>query len=171
MENHFQIYSEQFKTRDIKLSFDYRAAAQCRLGCTRYKNKPTCPPNIPDIKFYSRVLREYENLAIVARKYPYSDSNFHNYWRNYSTNEIHSIVLQKESELFKSGHMYAKAFIGGSCKMCASGCNPLRCNMPNRGRTPIEATGLNVFLLMNTLGLDFEEPPKNYFWRLGVIFF
>ena len=171
MENPFEIYSNQFKVSELNLSFDYRVAAQCKVGCTRYKNKPTCPPYIPDIKFYNRVLKEYENIVVIARKYPYSDGNFQSYWRNHSTNEIHNMLLIKERELFKAGYIYAKAFIGGSCKACLSGCNPQRCNMPSRGRVPIEATGLNVYLLMNKLSLDYDEPPKNYFWRLGVIFF
>lgn len=170
MENKFPIYQRDFKVEEVSLVFDYRVTAQCRIGCTRYNNKPTCPPKIPGMEFYQKALLEYKHLSVIARQYPYADGNFSKHWRNHSTNEIHKLTLKREIMLFQQGFSYAKAFIGGCCKLCLT-CNPQRCNIPSRGRTPLEATGLNVFLLMNSIGLTYQEPPQDFFWRLGVVFY
>ena len=170
--NPYDVYQRSFSLKDIHLDFDYRTTAMCRIGCNKYGNKPTCPPNIPGMEYYIDALNEYENVFIIGRKYPYSDGFFSSHWRNYSTNEVHSMLLKKEIELFKEGYIYAKAFIGGSCKICSTDvCGSNICIKPNKGRVPIEATGINVFSLMNEIGLEYQEPPVDYFWRIGLVFY
>ena len=172
IDNPYSIFESEFLLKEIHLDFDYRTEALCKYGCARYGSKPTCPPNIPSMEYYIKALHEYERIFVLGRRYPYSDGFFSQHWRNYSTNEIHNLVLKKEVELFKKGHIYAKAFIGGSCKLChADRCNPRRCNNPSKGRVPIEATGLNVLALMREIGLEYQEPPVSYFWRIGMVFF
>lgn len=169
--NPYPIYSKRYAIKDIQLEFEHRVTAQCRIGCARYRRKATCPPNVPSFEIYQQILRAYDEIVIIARRYPFADGYFAEYWREHSTNEIHKLLLSQEMELFKSGNIYAKAFIGGSCKLCSTDCNPVRCNQPGRGRAPLEATGMNVFSLMNQLGLLYENPPIHFFWRLGVVFY
>ena len=170
--NPYAIYQESFSLKDIRPDFDYRVTALCKFGCGKFNKKPTCPPNIPEMDFFKNALNEYNHIYILGRKYPYSDGLFSNHWRTYSTNEVHDLLLKKELELFNDGHLYAKAFIGGSCKTCSPDiCNPARCVVPRKGRIPLEATGIQVFSLMRSLGLEYEEPPVNYFWRIGMVFF
>ena len=170
--NPYAIYQKEFSLTELQLSFDYRVTALCKYGCKRFRNKPTCPPNIPDMEYYVRALNECENIYIIGRKYPYCDGLFSIHWRTYSTNEVHHLLLKKEVELFKKGYVYAKAFIGGSCKVCSPNvCNPKRCNRPHKGRAPIEGIGLSVFSLMTAIGLEYQEPPEDFFWRTGVVLF
>lgn len=170
--NPYNFYQVTLPLVDVHIDFDYRVAALCKFGCEKFGKKPTCPPNIPDLEFFKRALNEYSNIHIFGRKYPYSDGFFLDHWRIYSTNEIHDLLLKKEKDLFNKGYLYAKALIGGSCKICASDmCRSGSCLIPGKGRIPIEATGIQVFSLMRSLGLRYEEPPINYFWRIGIVFF
>jgi predicted metal-binding protein len=172
IENPYDIYQKQFLIEDISLNFEYQVSAMCRFGCGKFNKKATCPPNIPGIEFFQRVLSEYHHVHILGRRYPYNDGHFSSHWRTYSTNEVHNLLLKKEKYLFGEGWAYAKAFIGGSCKVCSSdNCDPERCRVPSKGRIPLEATGVNIFSLMTSLGLEYEEPPIHYFWRLGAVFF
>lgn len=172
IENPYDFYQGDFKLDDVKLIFDYRTSALCMFGCKRYGQKATCPPNIPGIDYYSSILKSYERCSIIGKRYPYSDGYFSSHWRNYSTNELHNVLLEREAELFNEGHAYAKAFIGGSCKLCPDErCDPKKCRIPSRSRSPIESTGVNVFRLMNTIGLEYQEPPKEYVWRIGIVFY
>lgn len=172
IDNPYDIYRKKFPLKEIELSFDYRASAMCRFGCEKFKKKATCPPNIPEIEFFRRVLNGYRYIYILGRQYPYDDGFFSTHWRTYSTNEVHDLLLKKERELFKEGSVYAKAFIGGSCKVCSSdNCDPERCRIPGKGRIPLEATGINIFSLINSLGLEYEEPPVHFFWRIGAVFY
>lgn len=170
--NPFVLYSKTHPTKEVNLTFDIRVTALCRYGCERFKRKPTCPPNIPATDYFQVALKKYENIHVLGRQYPYEDGMFQSHWRTYSTNEIHDRLIIKERELFNLGHVYAKSFIGGSCKVCSgSSCNPSKCNIPKRGRVPLEATGINVFQLIKSIGMDYQEPPRNFFWRIGAVFY
>lgn len=172
MPNPYPVFEHNVLVMDLKLEFDKRVSALCQFDCKRYNKKPTCPPNVPEPEYYKRALEGYTHACLIGRRYPYSDGLFQLHWRNYSTNEIHALVLTKEYELFKDGNAYAKAFIGGSCKHCPSDiCNPKRCNVPARGRVPLEGTGINVFLLMKSVGIEYQEPPVDFFWRFGCVFY
>ncbi|MCX5679372.1 MAG: DUF2284 domain-containing protein [Candidatus Omnitrophica bacterium] len=170
--NPYNIYQKAFSLEDIHIDFDYRVTALCKFGCEKFSKKPTCPPNIPEIEFFRDALGGYKKIYIIGRKYPYSDGLFSDHWRIYSTNEIHDLLLKKETEFFNEGYLYAKAFIGGSCKICSfDNCNSTKCAVPGKGRISLEGTGIQVFSLMKLLKLEYEEPPVNYFWRIGMVFF
>lgn len=170
--NPYDVYEREFLLSEITLDFDHRTSALCKYDCKKYRHKATCPPNIPEPEYYKKVFSESSHIFIIGKKYPYADGFFESHWRNYSTNQIHDLLLQKEKELFKKGFMYAKSFIGGSCKACPNEfCNPRRCNAPGKGRVPLEATGLNVFSLMKCFELEYQEPPVEYFWRIGLVLF
>ena len=172
IENPYEIFEKRFSREDISLPFDFRASALCRYECEKFNSKATCPPNIPDMPFFQRTLNEYDFIHVLGRKYPYNDGHFLKHWRTYSTNEIHALLLKKEKDFFMEGQVYAKAFIGGSCKVCSSeNCDPKRCRIPGTGRIPLEATGINIFKLMRSMDLEYEEPPVNYFWRIGAVLF
>jgi predicted metal-binding protein len=160
------------KNADMKMDFDPRVPLFCRFGCSKFRNKPNCPPTIPDIGRYREALKGYERALVYGRKYPFNDGMFSEHWRTYSTNEIHHKLLAREMELFSQGYLYAKAFIGGSCKLCREdACCVERCNIPHRGRASLEATGINVFSLLRDLGEEYQDPPREYFWRIGIVFF
>lgn len=56
----------------------------------------------------------------------------------------------------------------GSCKLCKieecrSSCDP------EKGRIPIEATGINVVETCKKFGLRLKCPAVGNFWRIGLI--
>jgi predicted metal-binding protein len=172
IKNSYDIYEKNYLIDDVNIDFDVRVAALCKYDCSKYNKKATCPPVIPGFEYYRRALMGYKNICVIGRRYPYSDGLFIAHWRKYSTNEIHYLLLQKETELFRSGFVYAKSFIGGSCKYCESSkCGPDRCSVPSKGRVPLEGTGINVYSLMKSIALPFQEPPEEYFWRIGCVFY
>lgn len=172
IENPYGLYVGNFKVSDLYLNFDCRTEMFCRIGCSKYLKKPTCPPNIPNRKYYKEVLNKYQMACVIGKKYPFSDDYFISHWRSYSTNEIHDLLLKKEMELFREGYVYAKAFIGGSCKICSEeACNPNKCRIPHKGRVPLEATGLDVLSILNNLDELYQEPPVDFFWRIGMVFY
>lgn len=170
--NPYAPFEGDFSLNELKLEFDPRVHMFCRFGCGKFNSKPHCPPSIPHSSYYREALKEYHRAHVYARRYPYADGLFSEHWRGYSTNEIHHALLEHEMALFVKGHIYAKAFIGGSCKICmADACNANRCNIPHRGRAALEATGLNVLSLLKNIGQEYQDPPIDYFWRIGAVFY
>ncbi|MDO8343832.1 MAG: DUF2284 domain-containing protein [Cellvibrio sp.] len=170
--NPFEGFEKHQKVKDSRLFFDIRVRSMCTFACGKYGKNPCCPPNVPMMDEFRDVISAYENVSVIGQRYPYSDGLFASHWRTYSTNEIHHRLLEKELELFNAGHHYAKTFIGGSCKVCPPDlCLPEKCKVPPKGRMPLEATGIDVYGFMKSFGLEFQEPPIDYFWRLGVIFY
>lgn len=170
--NPYPLFEADRARSELVLVFDERVAAQCAYGCVWFGKKATCPSQTADSARLRLLLEEYERLYIIGRRYPFSDGLFGAHWRTYSTNEIHGLLLDKEEEFFSQGHWYAKSFIGGSCKICSSDiCTPKRCRMPSKGRPPLESVGLDVLALLRTMGLEYQQPPREYFWRIGAVFY
>lgn len=168
--NPYEPFERELKLTEFALPFDGRTSLLCRIGCNKYGKKPTCPPHIPESQCYERIFASYTRAFVVGRRYPYADGHFTSHWRTFSTNEVHDLLLRKERLLFAQGHVYAKAFIGGSCKVCAGdACSHVSCRLPHLGRVPLEATGINVYALFEALNLKYQEPPADYFWRVGIV--
>ena len=61
------------------------------------------------------------------------------------------------------------SYIGGSCRLCKSGCGKDRCNNPYLARIPLEATGVNVVESARKYGISIEFPVKEFLIRIGLI--
>lgn len=134
--------------------FEERVKLKC-FHCSRYSQNWMCPPNIPDLN-YLRILNEYDNGLLVWHKM--ED-------RKESSIILHKALLEAEKLLWDNNYPLAISFIGGSCKLCDTGCDRDRCSQPELARIPLEAIGVNV---IKTSGLPIVFPPKEIY-RVGLL--
>ncbi len=149
-----------------ELVFEERVLLNC-FHCLRFRVNWTCPPNIPDID-YRKVISEYENVLLAYCKVPFTEKNM-DIIRRDSTNLLHRALLEAERFLWENNYPLAFCFIGGSCKLCAQGCDPKVCRQPTLARIPIEATGINVVKSVESEDLNIVFPPKDYLYRVGFL--
>jgi len=146
--------------------FEERVLLQC-FHCEKYGINWTCPPKIPNVN-YRNLLLEYDNLLLVYCKMPLRNGRM-DVVRRDSTNLLHRTLLKAEAFLWDNNYPLAICFIGGSCKLCAQGCDEHACRQPKLARIPIEATGINVIKTAENVGLEVKFPPKNDLYRVGLL--
>lgn len=155
------------KAIDISnLFFEERVRLNC-FHCGKYKLNWTCPPNAPE-RDYHKVFQEYDNAILVYCKMPFLKEKMDNVRRR-STNVLHRALLSAEKYLWDNNYPLAISFIGGSCKLCAQGCDPHGCRQPTLARIPIEATGINVGKSAESVGVEIKFPPSEYLYRVGLL--
>jgi predicted metal-binding protein len=148
------------------LVFEERVLLNC-FHCQRYKVNWTCPPHIPDLD-YRKLICEYENALVVYCKMPLKKGKMA-VLRRESTNILHRALLSAEKLLWENNYPLAVSFIGGSCKLCAEGCDPHGCRQPTLARIPVEAAGINVVKTLAGKGIDIVFPPNDYLYRVGLL--
>jgi predicted metal-binding protein len=148
------------------LIFEERVKLNC-FYCNKYKTNWKCPPNIPVIN-YQKTVKEYDNACFVYKRHSLNADTF-NTVRYESTNDLHKTLLEMEKILFSVSNGLVVSFIGGSCKLCKSGCGSGRCNNPYQARIPLEAIGINVIESANKYNIKIEFPIKDSLLRLGLI--
>ncbi len=144
--------------------FEERVKLGC-FYCKNYNKKLTCPPNIPDLD-YNKILSECDNLHIICHKHHFQNIITHKD-RADSTHAIHDFILSTEKKLGLNNNPIILSFIGGCCKLCGYECG-LICDTEHR-RISLEAIGVNVVKSMHNVGVDLIFPPKEYFYRIGLI--
>jgi len=150
-----------------KIVFEERVKVLC-YHCKNYYVKFTCPYKIPNLNYEKIINEEYENAAIVYKNFIYEQTEFDEL-RSSSTLLIHKTLLNLEKELFRNGCSTPLGLIGGSCKLCKTGCPEDKCNDPYRARIPMEATGINVVSTVAKLGIEIKFPVAGNLYRCGLI--
>lgn len=145
--------------------FEERVKQKC-FHCKNYKEKWTCPGNLPLID-YKKLVREYDHAAVICNAMSINN-NFEEI-RTKSTNELHRALLYLEKYLYQHNFTLAISFIGGSCKLCKNGCNKDKCANPYMSRTPWEGTGCNVVKTLEKIGISVVFPQKDILYRYGLI--
>lgn len=161
--------SQYLKAKSIdktQLVFEERVRLNC-FQCARYGVNWTCPPKLPDID-YQKMILEYQDALLVYCKVPFTEDKL-DIVRRDSTNVLHRALLAAEKLLWENDRPLAVSFIGGSCKLCAQGCDPHKCRQRKLARIPIEATGVNVSKSVKDEELQIVFPPKNFFYRVGLL--
>ena len=149
-----------------EIVFEERVLLNC-FHCQRYNVNWTCPPKIPGVD-YRKLILEYDNGLLAYCKMPFTKQKME-IVRSDSTNLLHRVILAAEKLLWDNNYPLAISFIGGSCKLCAQGCDPDRCRQPSLARIPIEATGVNVAKSVESIGLRIDFPPEEYLYRVGLL--
>lgn len=135
--------------------------------CGRYNNNWRCPPNIPQID-YPKMFSEYDRGLFVIASYEYDDENYESI-RNESNLVVHRALLTLEKWMWDNNNSTSLSFIGGSCRLCKSGCGKERCNNPYMSRTPLEATGMQVVKTAAKFGIDIQFPTNKQMKRIGLL--
>ena len=148
------------------LIFELSVKINC-FYCGRYNNNWKCPPRIPDID-YKTMMHEFKNAVFVYKVFSINEKNKDTI-RNDSTNQIHKGLLNLEKYLYDNNLSNYLSFIGGSCKLCKTGCGKEKCNNPYLARIPLEATGINIVKTFEKKGISITFPVVTEMKRIGII--
>lgn len=138
--------------------------------CSKYGLNWRCPPNLPKVD-YEKVFSEFENGLLVYFNFSIPNMMQFEAIRMESSNRLHKTLLQLEKWLYENNRPTAISFGGGSCKLCKGGCGKERCNNPEKSRSPLEATGVNVVKTAKRHGIDIVFPPVEggTLMRIGLL--
>jgi len=162
-----------------------RVVLECRVGCPSYGNKFICPPFVPSVDEFRKMLKDYryallvkfkaraetdEDVAESLLKCQYDPSvsenlkekasKFLSDW-NEDKKRIHQTVLELEKAAFNKGYTFAVAFSSGSCSLCEK-CNieEGKCIYPTMVRLPEHAVGVNIKKTVENAGMGISFPFK-----------
>jgi len=158
--------SVAISTSDIV--FEERINMLC-FHCKNYNVKFTCPPKFPKLDYRKIFKEEYHNAMFVSCSMPFNENNYQEV-RSTSTVSLQRALLHLERFLFENSHSLALSLIGGSCKLCKTGCPPDKCNNPYSARIPMEALGINVVTTAKNIGIELKFPVKTSITRCGLLF-
>lgn len=165
---------KEISVRDIVL--DFRTTYKC-FTCEKYGKVPLCPPNIPDVDYFERLLKCYNYGLLVIKKYTYHNETEYENSRSESGVRIQKILLFMEQQAFQRNYYWNISFTGGSCRMCGKVCSTDSkvCKNKEQGRIPLEAIGVDVMKTCKNMGVDispFPHPTLNHnegiLYRVGL---
>lgn len=162
-----------------------RVAEKCRIGCRSYGKKLMCPPYVPTVDEFRKILSEYRYALLLKFESPAEaeqevvdsvvrcvvDTTVPNemkekaakFWAawNGDRKRILLAVLELERAVFNKGYPLALGFSVGSCCLCEK-C-PLKvgeCVFPTMARYNEHAVGINVIKTYRNAGIPFGFPVK-----------
>lgn len=166
---HIMDYNENAQVIIIDINefvFELKTRINC-FYCGKYNASWRCPPRIPDID-YQRMFKEFNHALILYQSYIVTPDNQKEV-RIESSLSIHRTLLDAEKFLYEHNCVTALSFIGGSCKLCKSGCGVDRCNNPYLARIPVEATGINIIKTLEKRGVNITFPTNSEMKRVGLL--
>jgi predicted metal-binding protein len=163
--------------------FEERIILKCKTGCPSYGRSLSCPPHVPDIAAFRRMINEYQHALLIRFKSTISpDTNIiHSLMKNRfdpgvspelkertqqfeadleeENRRIHMIMLEMEKTAFQAGYPFALALTTDSCNLCKT-CNVKGgiCIHPSQMRYPLEAAGINVIETSRLAGIPIQFP-------------
>ena len=162
-----------------------RVVLKCRFGCDDYGKRLTCPPFVPKVDEFRKMLKDYRYALIVKFKSPAEadkevarnllrsqyDSNMSKdlrekaskFWSDWENDKkrILLAVLELEKAAFNKGYTFAVGFTSGSCGLCEK-CNVEAgiCLHPTMARCPEHAVGVNMKETAEKAGMPISFPIK-----------
>jgi len=158
--------NEAFTILPKDLLFDDRALLKC-FNCSKYNSKWTCPPKCPMINFKDLIMKYREGILVIVKMD--FNANIFDKVRRESSNKLHKILLRLEKDGFNRENHFTLSFIGGSCKLCNSGCGKDKCKNPQVARIPLEATGVDVVKTLDKYGYKLKFPVRDQLCRVGLL--
>jgi len=166
-----------------KIYVEHRVTLKCRAGCIGYGKKLTCPPHVPTVDEFRKILKEYRYALLVkfqspavadkdVAKAPYKTwldpeepaavrDKAAKFWSDYFdySKIVLSNMLELEKAAFNQGYTFALAFVNGSCRLCEK-CNLEEgiCRHPSQARIPEHAVGINMKKTADKAGLGIKFP-------------
>lgn len=157
-----------FNPKILSKYFDDAVLEECR-SCKRYGFKKSCPPFIPDISYFKKLLPAYDNGLVIYKKFKIMEIDEWSELGKSSSLEIHQYLLKQRNSLIQKGYIFNLALIAGSCKLCNTCSTP--CRYPDKSLMPIEGTGINVIEFMKNFRVDVKFPveKQKFFYRIGIL--
>jgi predicted metal-binding protein len=140
--------------------FDIRATYQCRT-CSHYGKCHTCPPKIPPIDYWKKLVWSYKRGEIYIGLWDYTPDTFTQI-RDESAKDLHHLLITREKECFEENKYWAASLMGGSCRLCPEGCGET-CRFPEKARVAMEGAGIDVINTCARVGspLPYYPHPNN----------
>ena len=155
--------------QDIVL--DERVTLKCRVPlCPDYGQNLMCPPSVPSMDDFGRILARYRKAILVQVRTPAPDlGHGHPDWFA-GARALHQIVNRLESHCFSLGFRFAAGFIGGSCKLCGDCPGPGNpCRLAFQARPSMEAMGIDVVATAERAGLQLGFPVRDEVVWTGLV--
>ncbi len=171
--------------RTDKIVIENRIVFKCRAGCVNYGKTLSCPPYVPTVEEFRKIVSEYSyalfmkfgskaqagpELAKNLSK-PISDlsiseemrTNVKKFWDLWNEDKLQhlSVVLELEKVAMRNGYLLASGLVAGYCQLCEK-CtlDRVTCPHPTRSRISEEAVGVNVKSTSKNAGMIFTFPFK-----------
>lgn len=163
-------------TKDIFV--DERVRFKCMVPrCENYGSHLMCPPNLPSVDDFRRVLRAYSHAILVqleadvdssdksrgrldaaaARKLQMSTG------AHAMEKRLHSLIADLEALAFKNGFYLAAGLIGSECLLCdecVGQTSGRSCRHPFKARPSMQALGIDVIKTSKKAGLPVKLSSK-----------
>jgi len=166
-----------------RIVVEQRVLLKCRVGCDTYNKKLMCPPFVPTVDEFKKMLREYR-YALLAKyparaqteedvgrsllKHRYDPSasaemkeKASKFWSDWTKDKkrVHLALLELEKAAFNKGYVFAMGFSTGSCALCEK-CNVEAgvCIHPTMARYPEHAVGINMKKTAQKAGMPITFP-------------
>lgn len=162
-----------------------RVAEKCRIGCRSYGKKLVCPPYVPTVDEFRKILSEYRFALLLKFESPATaeqevvDSVVRcvvdpampkamkekatKFWADWNNDRkrILLAVLELERMAFNKGYPLALGFSVGSCCLCEKCTLKVgECIFPTMARYNEHAVGINVIKTYWNAGIPFGFPIK-----------
>ena len=167
-----------------KIVVEDRVVLKCRVGCHMYGKKLVCPPYIPSVDEFRKILKEYNHALIAqfrtnvqaeddvgksllrneydpATPKPLKEQTL-KFWSDWNADKrkLHLMALELEKTAFNKGYTFAVAFTPGACVLCEK-CNVGgHCVHPTMMRYPEHALGVNMIKTAENAGMKLTFPFK-----------
>ena len=160
-----------------------RVRLKCEVGCPVYGKYLKCPPHVPSVDEFRKVLNDYRYAMIVRYKQPempptvlaevsamlapapgkrlkdLAEANvkaspeLRSFFAGQYERNL-EIMLELERAAFNHGSPLAVALTAGACRLCEE-CNVAEglCRHPTRARIAAEAFGINVVKTAENAGM------------------
>jgi predicted metal-binding protein len=148
-----------------------RIRAFCQADkCGNYAINYMCPPAIGSIEEIAAKIKNFQTGYLLQYS-KYLDVKNEKPDVIRTQKEFHAKILQVEQYLKANGINQVWGLIGGNCRMCEvcaiKSAEP--CRFPEQSRTSLEAIGVDVFGLLDKLGLESGFRPDKITWTGCVL--
>lgn len=149
-----------------QVDIDDRVRLKCTVPrCLRAGETPNCPPYALDLDLVRRALSRFSWAVLLkCNVEPIRDYDPKTAADKRQTLLYHQksaeIVDEIEQQAYRDGYHLAMGFGGGSCKdylcrgMICQFMDSGRCRFPHRARPAMEAVGIDVITLVNSVGWE-----------------
>ncbi|MHB1418766.1 MAG: DUF2284 domain-containing protein [Bacillota bacterium] len=144
---------------------DERVRLKCMVPrCPDYGRNLMCPPALPLVEDFRRILLLYQwALMIQIKGSTSAEGAAPSKEIAYSyAGQLHRLVNSLERKLMGMGFPMAAGLIGGTCRLCEE-CvgqgSGVQCRHPLQARPSIEAMGINVVATVEAAGLKIAAFP------------
>jgi predicted metal-binding protein len=147
---------------------DERVRLKCQVPlCPHYGRALLCPPHLPPVGWFRRVLGRYRQALILQVRCPAHGPAVHE-----GALRLHHIVNEVERAAYDMGLRLAAGFIGGACRLCAE-CVGVHsrepCRHPYKARPSMEGMGIDVAATLANVGLTIRFPPEEEVRWTGLV--